>query len=91
MVDPQVVRQLLCRHRDPVAQLSAREGEVLALIAEGHSNAAIARILIVSEPAVGKHVGNILAKLDLPPTDDTNRRVLAVLAYLRSDTVPASP
>jgi DNA-binding NarL/FixJ family response regulator len=91
VVDPQVVRQLLRRHRDPVAQLSTREREVLALIAEGHSNAAIARLLFLSDPAVGKHVGNILAKLDLPQTDDTNRRVLAVLAYLRSDTTPAAP
>jgi DNA-binding NarL/FixJ family response regulator len=88
VVDPQVVRQLLRRHRDPLAQLSPREREVLALIAEGHSNAAIARILVVSEPAVGKHVGNILAKLDLPPTDDTNRRVLAVLTYLSRDAAP---
>jgi DNA-binding NarL/FixJ family response regulator len=85
VVDPQVVRQLLRRRRDPLSQLSAREHEVLALIAEGHSNAAIARLLVVSEAAVGKHVGNILAKLSLPPADDTNRRVLAVLAYLRSD------
>jgi DNA-binding NarL/FixJ family response regulator len=90
VVDPQVVRQLLRRHRDPVVQLSAREREVLALIAEGHSNTAIARILSVSEPAVGKHVGNILAKLGLPPTEDSNRRVLAVLAYLRSDSTPAA-
>ena len=73
------------RRRDPLTALSAREREVLALIAEGHSNAAIARRLVVSEAAVGKHVGNILAKLRLPQTDDTNRRVLAVLAYLRSD------
>ncbi|MEU8821652.1 response regulator transcription factor [Actinoplanes sp. NPDC048796] len=86
VVDPQVVRQLLRRHRDPIVQLSSREREVLALIAEGQSNAAIARTLVLSDPAVGKHVGNILAKLDLPPTDDTNRRVLAVLAYLRSDS-----
>lgn len=88
VVDPQVVRQLLRRRNDPVRQLSAREREVLALVAEGHSNAAIARILVVSEPAVGKHVGNILAKLNLPPTDDTNRRVLAVLTYLRSSSTP---
>ncbi|SHF15100.1 response regulator [Streptoalloteichus hindustanus] len=83
VVDPQVVRQLLNHRRDPLARLSPREHEVLALVAQGHSNAAIARQLVVSEAAVGKHVGNILAKLDLPPTEDTNRRVLAVLAYLR--------
>ena len=77
-----MVRQLLHRPRDPLAALSAREREVLALIAEGHSNAAIAARLLVTEAAVGKHVGNILAKLDLPPSDDTNRRVLAVLTYL---------
>jgi len=69
--------------RDPLGHLSPREGEVLALVAEGHSNAAIARILAVSEAAVGKHIGNLLAKLHLPLSDDTNRRVLAVLTYLR--------
>ncbi|MEV0086774.1 response regulator transcription factor [Saccharopolyspora sp. NPDC050642] len=84
VVDPQVVRQLLNRQRDPLAALSVREREVLALVAEGHSNGEIARRLVVSEAAVGKHVGNILAKLNLPPAEDTNRRVLAVLAYLRS-------
>ncbi|MGW5646456.1 response regulator transcription factor [Saccharopolyspora sp. NPDC003752] len=84
VVDPQVVRQLLNRQRDPLAALSVREREVLGLVAEGHSNAEIARRLVVSEAAVGKHVGNILAKLNLPPADDTNRRVLAVLAYLRA-------
>ena len=84
VVDPQVVSQLLRRRRDPLSSLSTREREVLGLIAEGHSNNAIARQLVVSEAAVGKHVGNILAKLHLPQTDDTNRRVLAVLAYLRS-------
>jgi DNA-binding NarL/FixJ family response regulator len=88
VVDPDVVRQLLRRRSDPVAGLSTREREVLGLVAEGHSNAAIARILVVSEAAVGKHVGNILAKLDLPPTDDTNRRVLAVLTFLRSSSPP---
>jgi DNA-binding NarL/FixJ family response regulator len=86
VVDPQVISQLVRRRRDPLSALSAREREVLALIAEGHSNAAIARQLVVSEAAVGKHVGNILAKLRLPQADDTNRRVLAVLAYLKSDT-----
>jgi DNA-binding NarL/FixJ family response regulator len=84
VVDPQVIRQLVRRRRDPLAELSAREREVLALMAEGHSNAAIARRLVVSEAAIGKHVGNILFKLRLPQTEDTNRRVLAVLAYLRS-------
>jgi DNA-binding NarL/FixJ family response regulator len=83
-VDPQVISQLVRRRRDPLAELSAREREVLTLMAEGHSNAAIARKLVVSEAAVGKHVGNILHKLRLPQTEDTNRRVLAVLAYLRS-------
>lgn len=85
VIDPEVVRRLLNRSRDPLSRLSARETEVLALIAEGHSNSAIAGRLFVSEAAVGKHVGNILSKLDLPPAEDTNRRVLAVLAYLRSD------
>ena len=84
VVDPEVVRRLLRRPRDPLAALSAREREVLALVAEGHSNSAIAARLFVTEAAVGKHVGNILTKLDLPPAEDTNRRVLAVLAYLRA-------
>ncbi|MGW0331255.1 response regulator [Streptomyces sp. NPDC003011] len=84
VVDPEVVRQLLRRRRDPLARLTPREREVLALIAEGKSNGAIARTLVVSDAAVGKHVGSILAKLDLPPADDVHRRVLAVLAYLRS-------
>ncbi len=83
-IDPDVVRHLLHRPRDPLAALSARESEVLMLVAEGHSNAAIAALLHVTEAAIGKHVGNILAKLDLPPSDDTNRRVLAVLTYLRT-------
>ncbi|MFI9813339.1 response regulator transcription factor [Saccharothrix variisporea] len=82
-IDPEVVRQLLTRRHDPLDALSPREREVLALVAEGSSNTAIARRLVVSEAAVGKHVGNILAKLGLPPDDDTNRRVLAVLTYLR--------
>lgn len=83
VVDPQVVRQLIRRRRDPLGELSPREREVLALIAEGCSNAAIARRLVVTEATVGKHVRGILAKLDLPQTDDTHRRVLAVLAHLR--------
>ncbi|MEU9290411.1 response regulator transcription factor [Streptomyces sp. NPDC048275] len=84
VVDPEVVRQLLRRRRDPLERLTPREREVLALIAEGRSNGAIARELVVSEAAVGKHIGGILSKLDLPPADETHRRVLAVLAYLRA-------
>jgi DNA-binding NarL/FixJ family response regulator len=84
VLDPEVIRGLLRKPRDPLAALSPREREVLALVAEGHSNSAIAARLFVTEAAVGKHVGNILAKLDLPPAEDTNRRVLAVLAYLRA-------
>ncbi|MBE1532913.1 response regulator [Actinomadura algeriensis] len=89
VVDPQVIRQLITRRQDPLAKLSPREREVLTLIAEGHSNAAIGRRLVVTDATVGKHVRSILAKLDLPQTDDTHRRVLAVLAYLRgSPTAP---
>jgi DNA-binding NarL/FixJ family response regulator len=84
IVDPEVVRRMMLHSRDPLGHLSPREGEVLALVAEGHSNTAIARILVLSEAAVGKHIGNLLAKLHLPLSDDTNRRVLAVLTYLRS-------
>ncbi|MFE5794935.1 response regulator [Streptomyces sp. NPDC056503] len=84
VVDPEVVRQLLRRRRDPLAALTPREREVLALVAEGHSNGEVARRLVVTEAAVGKHIGNILAKLGLPPAEDTHRRVLAVLAYLQA-------
>ncbi|MFF7680418.1 response regulator [Actinacidiphila glaucinigra] len=84
VVDPEVVRQLLRRRRDPLERLTPREREVLALVAEGRSNAAIARALVVSEAAVGKHIGSILTKLDLAPAEETHRRVLAVLAYLRA-------
>ncbi|MFG2303584.1 response regulator [Actinacidiphila glaucinigra] len=84
VVDPEVVRQLLRRRRDPLERLTPREREVLALVAEGRSNAAVARALVVSEAAVGKHIGSILTKLDLPPAEETHRRVLAVLAYLRA-------
>jgi DNA-binding NarL/FixJ family response regulator len=83
VVDPEVVRQLISRRRDPLSRLSPREREVLALMAEGRSNAAIARTLVVSDAAVAKHIAGILAKLDLPPAPDDHRRVLAVLAYLR--------
>lgn len=83
VVDPEVVRQLLSRRRDPLTRLTPREREVLALMAEGRSNAAIARGLVVTEAAVAKHIGSLLAKLDLPPDGDDHRRVRAVLAYLR--------
>jgi DNA-binding NarL/FixJ family response regulator len=83
VVDPEVVRQLLGRRRTdgPLASLTDREREVLALMAEGRTNGSIADELVVSEAAVRKHVGNIFAKLDLDPASD--RRVSAVLAYLR--------
>jgi DNA-binding NarL/FixJ family response regulator len=86
VLDPEVVAQLLVRRRahDPLAALTSREREVLALMAEGRSNTAIARTLVITEGAVEKHVANIFAKLALPPDEDTNRRVLAVLTFLRS-------
>ncbi|MEV5434232.1 response regulator transcription factor [Streptomyces sp. NPDC052701] len=83
VVDPEVVRQLLRHRRAPLSRLTAREQEVLALMAEGRSNASVAEALHVSEGTVSKHFGSILTKLDLSLTDATNRRVLAVLAYLR--------
>ena len=76
-------RQLVGRPRDPRALLSSRELEVLGLMAEGRSNAAIARHLCVTEAAVAKHINSLLTKLDLPPDIDDHRRVRAVLAYLR--------
>jgi DNA-binding NarL/FixJ family response regulator len=86
VLDPEVVAQLLVRRRanDPLRPLTPREREVLTLMAEGRSNTAIARQLVVSEGAVEKHVRNIFTKLDLPPDEELNRRVLAVLAFLRS-------
>jgi DNA-binding NarL/FixJ family response regulator len=84
VVDPEVVRQLLRRRRDPLGALTPREREVLALIAEGRSNAAIAARLVVTEAAVAKHIRAILQKLDLPQDEQDHRRVLAVLAYLRA-------
>jgi DNA-binding NarL/FixJ family response regulator len=86
VLDPAVVGQLLARHRDPspVARLTPREREVLALMAQGRTNAAIARTLFLSEQAVAKHIGAIFGRLNLAPAADDNRRVLAVLAYLRS-------
>ncbi|MGI5351774.1 response regulator [Streptomyces sp. CA-250714] len=86
VVDPEVVRQLLARRRGPLERLTPREREVLALMAEGHSNAAIARRLVVTEAAVAKHIAGILHKLELPADDpDVNRRVVAVLTYLRGE------
>jgi DNA-binding NarL/FixJ family response regulator len=86
VMDPEVVAKLLARRasQSPVTRLTDREREVLALLAEGRSNGAIAQRLVVSDKAVSKHCTSIFAKLDLPPSDDDNRRVLAVLAYLDS-------
>jgi DNA-binding NarL/FixJ family response regulator len=85
VLDPEVVSALLARRRDaPIERLTAREREVLGLMAEGRSNAAIAARLFVTEKAVSKHTNNIFAKLDLGQDSDDHRRVLAVLAYLRS-------
>ncbi len=85
-IDPEVVAQLLSRRRtdDPLQSLTPREREVLGLMAEGHSNATIGSLLVVSDGAVHKHIGNIFAKLGLPTTDAGHRRVLAVLAYLKA-------
>jgi DNA-binding NarL/FixJ family response regulator len=84
-LDPEVVAQLLARSRHPLAALTAREREVLALMAEGRTNAAIAAALVVGEGAVEKHINSIFAKLDLAPADRDHRPVLAVLRYLGAD------
>jgi DNA-binding NarL/FixJ family response regulator len=83
-MDPEVISQLLARHErnEPLRQLTPREREVLGLMAEGRSNAAIAGRLFITEKAVSKHTNSIFSKLGLPPSEDDNRRVLAVLAYL---------
>jgi DNA-binding NarL/FixJ family response regulator len=84
VLDPEVVAALMARQREePLDRLTPREREVLALMAEGRSNAAIAVALYVTEKAVAKHTNNIFTKLDLPLAPDDNRRVLAVLAWLR--------
>ncbi|UKY51673.1 response regulator transcription factor [Streptomyces inhibens] len=82
-LDPEVVTELLTRRRDnPLDALTPREREVLQLMAEGRDNTTIAELLVVSDRAVSKHIGNVFAKLGLPPSDSGHRRVLAVLAYV---------
>jgi DNA-binding NarL/FixJ family response regulator len=92
VVDPEVVAQLLSRARrdDPLASLTPRELEVLALMAEGRTNAAVAARLVVSDKAVEKHVSNIFTKLGLAPDAEDHRRVLAVLRHLESAAHPRS-
>jgi DNA-binding NarL/FixJ family response regulator len=86
VMDPEVVTKLLGRRArdEPITRLTAREREVLELMAEGRSNSAIAQRLFISEKAVGKHSTSIFTKLDLAPSTDDNRRVLAVLAFLNA-------
>ena len=86
VMDPEVVSKLLGRRSrdEPITRLTPREREVLELMAEGRSNSAIAQRLFISEKAVGKHSTSIFAKLDLAPSTDDNRRVLAVLAFLNT-------
>ncbi|MBO4271631.1 MULTISPECIES: response regulator transcription factor [Microbispora] len=85
-MDPEVIARLLASNsrNEPLGRLTPREREVLELMAEGRSNAAIGQRLFLSDSAVGKHTANIFAKLGLAPSDDDNRRVLAVLAFLGS-------
>ncbi len=87
-MDPEVISQILARRSQvtPLAALTPREREVLALMAEGRTNIAIARSLVITTKAVSKYIARIFAKLDLPPSDDDHRRVLAVLAYLNSNS-----
>jgi len=84
VLDPEVVATIMSRRRDePIDRLTAREKEVLGLMAEGRSNTAIAAALFVSEKAVAKHINSIFTKLDLPLATDDNRRVRAVLTWLK--------
>ena len=85
-LDPEVVSELVAgtREDDPLTEMSTREREVLELMAEGRSNRAIGEQLVVTERAVEKHVTHVFEKLGLPPAPEDHRRILAVLAYLRS-------
>ncbi|MFF7995799.1 response regulator [Kitasatospora xanthocidica] len=85
-MDPEVITHLMARRTgpDPLAALTPREREVLALMAEGHNNPTIARLLFLAESSVNKHIGHIFTKLGMPAPDTGHRRVLAVLTYLRT-------
>ncbi|MBT8226348.1 MAG: response regulator transcription factor [Dactylosporangium sp.] len=87
-IDPEVIEELLRRqHRDgPLERLTARELEVLSLMAQGHSNGAIATLLAITERSVSKHIGNVFAKLGLPADDNAHRRVRAVLTFLNASS-----
>ncbi|GAA4217984.1 response regulator [Actinocatenispora rupis] len=84
VLDPEVVSQLFVSRKDPVRTLTPRERDVLRLMAEGRTNTAIARALVVTEGAVEKHISNIFGKLGLAPSDSDHRRVMAVLSFLSS-------
>lgn len=83
VIDPEVVRRLLAQRRDPLSRLTDREKEVLALMAQGRSNSAIAADLVITEATVAKHIRSLFDKLDLPPASTDHRRVLAVLTHLQ--------
>ena len=93
VLDPKVVEALLSRHQRsaPLARLSPREREVMGLIAEGRSNAAIATTMFITGKAVDKHINSIFTKLDLPLDSDDNRRVLAVLRYMQDSMNTGHP
>jgi DNA-binding NarL/FixJ family response regulator len=84
VLDPEVVSQLFVARKDPIRTLTPREHDVLKLMAEGRTNTAIAKALVVTEGAVEKHISNIFGKLQLAPSDSDHRRVMAVLTYLRT-------
>ena len=85
VIDPEVVRRLLSRRREPLERLTDRERETLALMAQGRSNVAIADELVIAEATVAKHIRSLFDKLDLPPTATDHRRVLAVITYLQQE------